>query len=282
MLVQGEKRMTLRKIQLPQWGAYLYESRHKAGDVINVHHHDIHQILYAIEGEGMILINDQKHKIEKDQGTFLAPFTSHSIFSQTSLTLLVLAFDIESLGHFGEHKLHHRFFHTSRFFTPDLIASSELRQQLRKMLYEQTSDDPLSGWALKIHLLHILLTLTRLVERTRILDKNSLRTETIQSYIDTHYYEPLTANDIADKLGISVRYVNTIFKETYQKTPIQYLMEIRVERAKKLLRETDKEIITICFEVGYETLSTFYRAFKNATNMSPKQYRDLGQKNKQS
>src|SRR5690606_11019190 len=109
-----------------------------------------------------------------------------------------------------------------------------------------------------------------------------LRTETIQSYIDTHYYEPLTANDIADKLGISVRYVNTIFKETYQKTPIQYLMEIRVERAKKLLRQTDKEIITICFEVGYETLSTFYRAFKNATNMSPKQYRDLVQKNKQS
>ncbi|KRG12800.1 AraC family transcriptional regulator [Lederbergia galactosidilytica] len=269
--------MTLKKIPLPHWGAYLYESRHKAGDLVKIHHHDIHQILYAIEGDGIILIDDQKHKIAKDQGTFLAPYTSHSIFSQTSLTLLVLAFDIHSLKDFGDHKLNNQFFKSSRFFTPDLIASSELRQQLRKMLYEQTTDDPLSSWALKIHLLHILLTLIRLAERTRILDKNSLRTETIKSYIDTHYYEPLTANDIADKLGISVRYVNTIFKESYQKTPMQYLMEIRIERAKKLLRETDKEIITICFEVGYETLSTFYRTFKNETNLSPKQYRDLGQ-----
>lgn len=281
IFVQGEKRMTLRKMQLPEWGAYLYESRHRAGDRINIHHHDNHQILYAIEGEGTISIDHQEYRISQDQGAFLAPYSPHSIYSQTSLTLLVLAFDIDSLASFGNDELQRNFFHSSRFFNPDLIASSELRQLLRKMIYEQTSKDSLSGWALKIHLLHILLTLMRFIERSRILDKNSLRTETIKNYIDTHYYEPITANDIADKLGISTRYVNTIFKETYQKTPMQYLMEVRIERAKVLLSETDKEIITICFEVGYETLSTFYRTFKNTTNMSPKQYRDMrGKSNK--
>ncbi|MCJ8006969.1 helix-turn-helix domain-containing protein [Lederbergia wuyishanensis] len=267
--------MTLKEIQLPQYGTYLYESRHKEGDIIHVHHHTIHQILYAIEGEGKISIDGHEYKITQDQSAFIAPHSQHSIYSQSSLTLLVLAFNIGTLEFFDGNELKNPIFQQSRFVQPDLIASSELRQHLRKMLYEQSSENPFSKWALKIHLLNILLTMTRLGEKTQYQDANSLRIEKIKKYIDTHYYDPLTSKDIAAKLGISSRYINSIFKDYYHKTPIQYLTEVRIERAKELLSETDKEIITICFEVGYETLSTFYRAFKNTMSMSPNQYRNM-------
>lgn len=267
--------MTLKNIQLPLYGAFLYESRHKEDDVIHIHHHSIHQILYAIEGVGKISIDGREYDISQDEVAFIAPHSQHSIYSHSSLTLLVLAFDIETLEFFDGNELKNPFFQQSQFFQPDVIASSELRQHLRKMLYEQSSENPFSKWALKIHLLHVLLTMTRLAERTQVQDANSLRTEKIKNYIDTHYYEPLTSKDIAVKLGISSRYINTIFKDNYHKTPMQYLTEVRIEKAKKLLLDTDKEIITICFEVGYETISTFYRAFKNTLNMSPNQYRNM-------
>ncbi len=85
--------------------------------------------------------------------------------------------------------------------------------------------------------------------------------------------EPLTAPDIAAKLGISTRHVNNIFKEQYGLTPMQYLTQIRIQVAERLLAETDKSIISICFEVGYDSVSTFYRCFKAETKVSPNHYR---------
>ena len=74
-------------------------------------------------------------------------------------------------------------------------------------------------------------------------------------------------------LGMSIRHINNIFKAQYDITPIQYLTEVRMELSKKMLLETDNDIVSICFEVGFESLSTFYRSFKNYTNTSPNQFR---------
>ena len=49
---------------------------------------------------------------------------------------------------------------------------------------------------------------------------------------------------------------------------------MRISVAKKLLAETDKDILSVCFEIGYESLSTFYRTFKRYVQMSPNQYRN--------
>ncbi|UUZ80110.1 helix-turn-helix domain-containing protein [Paenibacillus sp. P26] len=78
---------------------------------------------------------------------------------------------------------------------------------------------------------------------------------------------------MAYKLGVGVRHANNIFKESYGMTPVQYLTESRIRVAKKLLIETDKDIVSICFEVGYESLPTFYRAFKNTVGLSPNKFR---------
>lgn len=59
-------------------------------------------------------------------------------------------------------------------------------------------------------------------------------------------------------------------------TPIQYLAVTRIEEAKKLLTGSDKDITSICFEVGFETLSSFYRTFKQLVGRTPKQYRREG------
>ena len=185
--------------------------KHKEGNIINEHHHNIHQILYAIEGQGEILLDGKKYDINQDQFALIVPNSSHSILSHSRLTLLVLAFDINAFGHFGQPELRDELFKTSQFFNPNLIASSELRQSLRKMLYEQTSKNSFSGWALKIHLLQILLVITRFGENTHLQDTNRLRSERIKDYIDNFYFEPLTSKDIASKLGISARYVNNIF-----------------------------------------------------------------------
>jgi len=62
-------------------------------------------------------------------------------------------------------------------------------------------------------------------------------------------------------------------------TPMHYLTEVRMELAQKLLVQTDKDIASICFEIGFETLSSFYRTFKKYTQASPNTYRKIHRQN---
>lgn len=269
--------MKLKRIELPLRGIHLYESKHLDGDVVDEHHHTIHQILYALEGEGTITLDGKPHEFKQDCAALIVPHSNHSVFSESKLTLLVLAFEESVLDSQARSGLLYSCFETSAFLQLSPFAAADLRQLLRKMLFEQTHQDELNQWALQIYFQEILLVLARANQSAQVTDSNSLRAERIRSYIDRHYFEPLTAGDIAARLGISARHVNNIFKDHYRITPIQYLTEIRISLAKKLLIETDKDIVSICFEVGYETLTTFYRAFKNIVKMSPNMFR---QKNK--
>jgi AraC-like DNA-binding protein len=191
----------------------------------------------------------------------------------------VLAFDSGMLDSSVRSELLNASFPKSAYMQLNGFTASELRQLLRKMLFEQSRPSQLGSWAMRIYLLEMLLLLARSKNPLPISDSNQLRAERIRSYIDMNYYEPLQAGDLGSKLGISARHVNQIFKDQYQLTPTQYLTEVRVQVAQKLLQESDKDIVSICFEVGYENLSTFYRTFKGVVNLSPnlyrKRYRDL-------
>ncbi|SFM50667.1 AraC-type DNA-binding protein [Paenibacillus sp. 1_12] len=254
-------------------GIRLYESKHKEGDKVTEHHHQIHQILYALDGKGTILLEGKNLEFNQDNGVVIVPYDNHAIFSDSKMTVLVLVFDQTALDGSVRETLLDECFTTSRIMKLNPFAGSEFRQLLRKMLFEQSRGKSLNLLAMKIHLSEVLLVLARSQQSAPVSDANSLRAERLRNYIDTHYFEIMSSNDISAKLGVSNRHVNNIFKEKYSVTPMQYLTEVRMELAKKMLAETEKDIVSICFEVGFETVSTFYRTFKNAVHMSPNKYR---------
>lgn len=258
---------------MDELGIYLYESKHDDGDVVDIHQHSFYQVLYALDGEGTIVIDKDRYPFCPDRAAVIAPHTDHAVLSEAHLTLIVLVFDMGYLHSISESAPDFDPFQASSTFPLNAFASAELRQLLRKLLFEQAHADPFREWAVRVYLLEVLLILARSFRTSAPADSNRLRAERIRSYLDMHYFEPIQSRDIADRLGISVRHVNNIFKDTYRITPIQYLTEVRIGRARSLLQDTDKEIITICFEVGYETLPSFYRAFKNIVKTTPHQYR---------
>lgn len=267
----------LKKLDLPDRGVFLYESVHPKGEWVYEHYHDQYQILYALDGEGQIFINGKKHLFCKDSVVFLVPDTIHSIFASSKLTVLVLAFSKASLGSFTEKGLLDVFQRVSKYYELDFVSASEIRQLFRKMLFEQTDYDALCHYSNSIYLLEMLIILARLINDKKFFDANDMRAVQMKEYIEKHYFEEITSENLSSKFGISTRYVNDIFKSKYHETPLQYLQKVRINRAKVLLEQTNKEIVSICFEVGYETLSTFYRTFRNLVGISPHKYRTLNQ-----
>ncbi|UQZ82117.1 HTH-type transcriptional activator Btr [Paenibacillus konkukensis] len=258
-------------------GIHLYESKHTESYEVKIHHHDSVQILYAIEGQGSIWLDGQQHDFAQDNAAFIVPYSEHAVSSDSHLTLLVLAFD-DPAGQDGVYERWKPYLYSrSEHLKLNSFQASEMRLLLRKLLFEQKQADPLSGWAMHNLLQDIYLLLVRAKQSRQVQDANGLRAERIRNYIDLHYYDSITSEELSGKLGISIRQMNKIFKKEYQMTPMQYLTEVRMALAKKLLAESDKDIVSICFEVGYESLPTFYRAFKMAMSMSPNKYRQQHQ-----
>ena len=95
----------------------------------------------------------------------------------------------------------------------------------------------------------------------------------IMEYIDEHYGKDIQLSEIAAKYYRDVTYVSKLFKEYTGMNYNDYLMNKRVEEAKKLLLNTDMSVEDIANEVGYCNIIYFRKVFKSKTNMSPGQYR---------
>ena len=80
-------------------------------------------------------------------------------------------------------------------------------------------------------------------------------------------------NAAADHLGLSPAYLSKIFPQKMGKTFTEYLSEIRIDEAKRLLRESENDILEISRACGFNSANYFCRVFKKLTGISPSDYR---------
>ncbi|BBH24089.1 AraC family transcriptional regulator [Paenibacillus baekrokdamisoli] len=94
------------------------------------------------------------------------------------------------------------------------------------------------------------------------------------NYIHIHYASDLTLAEVADVVGLYPTYLSEQFKVRMGVKFIDYVINIRMEKAKKLLRETNKPSFEICEKVGYATPAHFTKVFKNKVGCTPVEYRE--------
>lgn len=251
----------------------LYENKHQEKDEVARHQHDTHQLLYVLDGEGECELGTRSQKLQPDSIVLISPHTNHAIQAHSKMTVLVLEFDIRHLSDDVVSYLLEPVFAVSRVLNLSLFESSELRQLLRKMLFEQSQNHPIHTMGLKLLLAQVLYQLAIMQQEDTTQDTNTRRAKWLKHHLETRYFEIASMEEVAAKAGVSSRYMNQIFKEMYDTTPYQFLTEVRLLKVKKMLRESDREIVSICFEVGFEAVSTFYRVFKKYVGVTPNVYR---------
>ncbi len=91
--------------------------------------------------------------------------------------------------------------------------------------------------------------------------------------MDGTYAQPLDIAAIARVAHVSEAHFIRTFKATFGETPHRYLQRRRVERAMYLLRDTDRSVTDICLDVGFASLGTFSRTFREIAGESPTSFR---------
>ncbi len=99
------------------------------------------------------------------------------------------------------------------------------------------------------------------------------RADQLACYIAKNYRQPLTSDSIAEANGLHPNYAMNLFRKAFGTTMTAFTVQHRLSHAQRLLVTTDDTILHVAIESGFQSLSRFNEAFKEACGCSPRDYR---------
>jgi len=109
-------------------------------------------------------------------------------------------------------------------------------------------------------------------------DHNDEEVKKAQQYIEEHYKEKITVDELADMVAVSRRTFERRFKQATNNTVLEYVQRVKVEAAKRSFEASRKNISEVMFGVGYTDTKAFRSVFKKITGLTPVEYRNKYQK----
>lgn len=265
-------------------------------DTNTLHRHEYMQINYVSRGKGFHFINKKKFKIIKGDIFVIPPYVPHLIKPSNDSDIKIYEFEFvpEFVNQNFESIENVEAFFDFAYIEPFLVAESQVKPRLNlvgkiqveieNILTEALSEykDKKPGYLLVIKslLLKLLVIVGR--EFTVGLENSESRNAFDRhrdsifgaiKYIDEHYEDDLSVEEVAKKFMLSQSYFSYLFKAITSKTFTEYVNGIRISRAMELLRNTDKRVIDICFDTGFRNVNHFNRLFRQQTGISPLLYR---------
>ncbi|OCT11525.1 AraC family transcriptional regulator [Paenibacillus pectinilyticus] len=222
-------------------------------------------ILVVKHGEGLLTIDLQTYHVQSDTVHVVVPGQTVGFCEESGEKpeLYMISFDV--LGeaqHEGDFPLRGEL---SVHFESTLV---QLCEQLCLSSRSESAMERFRGQSVFHELVYWLMTHIRLQPKS---DSRAAMDRT-KSYIETHFHESMTIEQLARMAEISSKYYVSLFKKTYGKTAIDYLTEVRVNMAKQLMLQADVRLKDVAFQVGYNDEFYFSRMFKKEVGVSPTVY----------
>ncbi len=96
-----------------------------------------------------------------------------------------------------------------------------------------------------------------------------------KKYIQNHYTEQITLEEVSENVGLTPTYFSGLFKKETEVGFARYLVNVRMEAAKELMRESNLPVVEVCRSVGYHDIKHFTHNFEKSTGLKPTVYRKL-------
>lgn len=267
---------------------FLFSWTHRrTEDESNYHSHEFIELVIILRGEGNFVINGEKLLVKEGDMILLNPGTYHKSLVGTGCargaTECYVAFtDVDFKG-------------CERGYLPlfkgkDLIMSMPdgLKQDIFRLCgaieKEYQTYETGRYFMLKAYLIQVLCLIQREEheERVEVEQKGYIFRSVnkkyvvrkIKKYLDEHYREKVSLDQIADNMYLSPVYISKLFKHETGDTPINYLIDLRMEKAREIIEQDPAASIqAVALAVGYEDAYHFSKLFKKHYGMSPLHYK---------
>ena len=228
-------------------------------------------LLCVIEGEGQFIQQGKTYQLKENDIFCLLPQVIHEYYSNPKhpLKKFILAFNgkqaIQTLAQIG--------------LTPEQphrtngVTKQTIDAFLQLFRHHDHPITRLSG----IYTILQTLTVNQLTTSPTTAYENIDWLTQGKHHIEHYFLEQLTVEQIADKVGIERTHFTKMFTKRFNLSPMQYILQLRMNEASLLLQHTNYQIIEIAHAVGYQDISSFSKAFKRQVGVSPVRYRQQSQ-----
>ncbi|GGD66440.1 AraC family transcriptional regulator [Paenibacillus nasutitermitis] len=264
---------------------------------ISEHGHEFVELVYVVRGRGLhifqgspyelhagdvFIINpgeihaydvEDNEQIEIINCLFMPSFISDTLLSELEITG---SMDFFYVHPFLKHDV--RFNHRLNLHGQEADSVQTLLDSMIRELASRVSGHTM---LIRLQMIELLILLSRyysLMQQQRVHPsprqmEREMTARRIYGYLERSYEKKITLQSLSGLFNVSTRQLNRLMREEFNRSVFDVLHEIRMERAKHLLLETDDKVINVATTVGYEDQSFFNRLFLRHVGCSPSQYR---------
>jgi len=251
-------------------------------------HADFSELVFVLGGHATHIVNDEEYPIQKGDVFVINENTSHAYKDPRHFRICNIMFqpdyflknfgDIKSLP--GYHSLfviepaltQQNGFQSRIHLAPDVFDTFD--QMITRIHHEYVSHSAGYQTMTSGLFLQMITSLSRLFDKSGEADDNTVSLANTVAYMEFHFREDISVEELASMSGMSPRHFRRVFHEIYGTSPLKYLHTLRIRSAARLLRSTDLPVTEIAIRSGYPDGNYFSGKFKQFMGMPPLKYRN--------
>ena len=235
------------------------------------HTHNHAELFYIVGGKGQFLIEDELYPVNTNHLVIINPNVTHTEVSLNAQPLEYIVLGIEGVELSMTENSNGQFCILDHFESMDITSS--LRNILREMEQKQPGYEDICQAFMEILIIRLMRSTGLSVPAEPQNSVGNHQCAAVRRYIDHHFKESLTLDQLADEAHMNKYYLSHAFKQEYGISPINYMISRRLEESKYLLAETDLSMSQIAQLLGFSSLSYFSQVFRKTQGLSPMEYR---------
>ena len=259
---------------------YVSTSKYEGDWQSILHSHPFSELFYVINGQGAFLAEGSEFPVKQNDMVIINPHVQHTEKSLPGAPLNYIVLGIEGLS-FSFGRLATARAGVSSQPTPDTVYKHNMSKtnvySYLNIMLEEITEQQEDYEAVCQNLLEVLLicilrsgSLSVVPDNSRLLNRECTQ---IKNYLDANYSETITLDSLAALTHMNKYYLAHTFTKYVGLSPINYLLQKRIQEGKSLLESTSYSIAQISDLLGFSSQSYFSQAFSKATGMTPMQYR---------
>ena len=259
---QPHEQLKLRNVASARYG----------GDWHSIPHaHNYTELFYIIGGDGQFQIDDVQFPVRTHQLVIVNSGVIHTELSYEARPLEYIVLGIEGLEILVPET------DETRFCVYTFPASNRVLNCMQSILREMQNRELEHETVCRAYMDVLVVQLMRNTTTAMFQDSDSSpanrQCALVRRYIDNHYKEPLTLDQLAAEVNVNKYYLAHTYKQTYGISPINYMISRRIQEGKRLLVETDLSLTQISGILGFSSASYFSQSFRRTELTSPLEYR---------
>lgn len=238
-------------------------------NMIDPHFHSNLEIAYVEEGEIEITVSGESRLLTPGCASLAGSFDVHAYRTPSHSQITVLLIPMDMTSQF-RHRLQTRRLRSA--FLTDPEVGREVGHAVQRLYGYNATHNSMTATGYIYTILGLFADTVGLVRREQTEDSASLVRQVLV-YLEQHYLEPLTIEEVAKQHGYNRYYFSRLFNTRIGCGFNQHLNNLRARHAARLIRTTNASLEDICFQSGFGSIRTFTRAFQSFYQVTPAAYK---------